>query len=1157
MSQPTCPKCGGAMSLRTQRQTQSKFWGCLRFPHCRGTLNFIPEALQAKLRIASEPTRASREVRTRPASTSAIRQAVKVNIPVGALLYDPREPDAGSLRFLGCFDDGSGEVGEFVLERSGEHRHYRWGSQPYRRQCLHYGAPVEFEEDGEFIKGSVAEAPKQPSEELWVYSVDTERGMWEVDESRLTPLRAATNSPVDIIESLEWRGARRFALRWQIAQVRSSWYAETEGLPALFGSRIRPLGHQLYAAKRVLGDRAPRFVLADEVGLGKTIEAGLVIQSLTFENPRLRVLVIAPGSMSRQWFCELYLRFGGRAYTLVDAERIRASSHGEILASLKSERIVVSTTAIEAYPSIGKLLACQKWGMVVVDEAHHYGPDTELYDVFCELSKNSYGFLALSATPSKRELGSLLSLMALVAPDAYEQMDLNTFESRYEKLKEVWDKLNLTVDYIQAIIEHDEDITQDDLDFLVEDWEGLLDDPLVAEILEQMREGATEAADHLVSHVKEFHRLDHRLIRTRRATVDANQAFWSPRTLEIVSYEASTEEQLLAHHFEAAPVPEDDNQRALLLVLQRLACSTPSCLRRALSIRKEAIHSDTSAANKNFYRLLKSDPSPKDEQHIIRSVLEKAPNLPGERKWLEVAVELVDSWNRTKEIKRMEAAIQWILARTVEETKEKFLVFSQEQSTVIEFAEQLSNVLGNAKVDTFYEGMEESALSRAAQGFQMGSTRVLVCDELGGEGRNFQIAHSVLHLDTPWSTSRLEQRIGRLDRVGRDLSRAVQSVVFCGPLLQEEALIELHRDAFKVYTESVGGLEFVLPAAQDRVMRACTLDSDELRAVADELTREIQLEKARVDDSFHKALDATRQHLDRANQLAITLEESQDSERFGPLYKWAGLMNIKSYPSGPDRYTYQWDWEHFRRVPRALSNSGRIPKEGKHECEGTYSIQLALNDESLQFFGPGHRLIDAILHDLKSTNEGTCTVLARDLGSEYLGQMFFIVVASCTIDSTDVPPGLVTRAHRHLWPEVQSELYHLDLAERLTSRVEDPELRALLLDPEEIMKFEKIKPQKLAGMAGKIAEVVRENLTTMLNKINLARIDKRAIASQELATELRPEIEYYRWRAERARDPDERGKLDRDRQDRELLLQRVANEITELEAIAVVVGVKR
>lgn len=1146
------------MSLRTQRQTQSKFWGCLRFPHCRGTLNFIPEELQAKLRIASEPTRASRAVRTRPASASAIRQAVKVNIPVGALVYDPREPDAGSLRFLGCFDDGSGEVGEFVLESSGEHRHYRWGSQPYRRQCLHHRAPVEFEEDGDLIKGSVAEASKQPAEELWVYSVDTERGTWEVDESRLTPLRAATNSPVDLIESLEWRGARRFALRWQIAQVQSSWYADTEGLPALFGSRIRPLGHQLYAAKRVLGDRAPRFVLADEVGLGKTIEAGLIIQSLTFENPSLRVLVIAPGSMSRQWFCELYLRFGGRAYTLVDAERIRSCSHGEILTLLKSDRIVVSTTAIEAYPSIGKLLACQKWGMVIVDEAHHYGPDTDLYDVLSELSKNSYGFLALSATPSKRELGSLLSLMALVAPDAYEKMDLLTFESRYEKLKEVWDKLNLTVDYIEAIIEHGEDITQDDLDFLVGDWEGLLDDPVVAEILEQMRKGSTEAADHLVSHVKEFHRLDHRLIRTRRATVDAKQASWSTRTLEVVSYDACTEEQLLAQHFEASPVPEDDAQTALLLVLQRLACSTPSRLQEALLTRKEALRSDTPPRNnKNFYRLLMSDPSPKDEQLIITTVLETTPPLAGEKKWLEVALELVDSWNRTKKVGRLEAAIQWIAARTNEDTIDKFLVFSQEQSTVIEFAEGLSKAMGAAKVDTFYEGMDEGTLSRAAQGFQMGSTRVLVCDELGGEGRNFQVAHSVLHLDTPWSTSRLEQRIGRLDRVGRDLSRTVQSVVFCGPLLQEEALIGLQRDAFKVYTESVGGLEFILPSAQDRIMRACAFDCDDLRALADELKKEIEQEKARVDDSFHKALDATRQHLERANQLAITLEESQENERFEPLYKWAGLMNIKSYPSGADRYTYQWDWEHFKRVPRALSNSGRIPKKGKHECEGTYSIQLALNDESLQFFGPGHRLIDAILHDLKSTNEGTCTVLARDLGSEYLGQMFFIVVARCTIDPTALPPGLVTRAHRHLWPEVQSELYHLDLAERLTSRVEDPELRALLLDPEQILKFEKIKPQKLAGMAGKIAEVVRENLTTMLNAINLARIDKRAIASQELATELRPEIEYYRWRAERATDHDEKGHLDRDREDRELLLQRVANEITELEAIAVVVGVKR
>jgi SNF2 family DNA or RNA helicase len=98
--------------------------------------------------------------------------------------------------------------------------------------------------------------------------------------------------------------------------VTQTWHSQTAGIPSLLGVRIEPMGHQLYAMRRVLADSRPRFILADEVGLGKTIEAGLVLQALMQEEPQLRVLIIAPGSMSPQWFSEMYVRFGARAFGL-------------------------------------------------------------------------------------------------------------------------------------------------------------------------------------------------------------------------------------------------------------------------------------------------------------------------------------------------------------------------------------------------------------------------------------------------------------------------------------------------------------------------------------------------------------------------------------------------------------------------------------------------------------------------------------------------------------------------------------------------------------------------------------------------------------------------------------------------------------------------
>ncbi len=131
------------------------------------------------------------------------------------------------------------------------------------------------------------------AERLWDYRVSVGSEEEVLPETALIPLGALSGDPVGLFEAHGWRGPRPFFNRWALRQDTAQWVEDTEGIPAFVGARIHPLGHQLYAARRVLWDRTPRFILADEVGLGKTIEAGLVIQSLIAENSALKVLVIA------------------------------------------------------------------------------------------------------------------------------------------------------------------------------------------------------------------------------------------------------------------------------------------------------------------------------------------------------------------------------------------------------------------------------------------------------------------------------------------------------------------------------------------------------------------------------------------------------------------------------------------------------------------------------------------------------------------------------------------------------------------------------------------------------------------------------------------------------------------------------------------------
>ena len=105
-----------------------------------------------------------------------------------------------------------------------------------------------------------------------------------------------SESVLEAIAAGEWEGPLRFAARQQFVNALSRWHQASGGMPTLLGARIYPVPHQLYAVRKVLADEWPRHLLADEVGLGKTIEAGLVIQAMRGFHGQLRILVAAPGA---------------------------------------------------------------------------------------------------------------------------------------------------------------------------------------------------------------------------------------------------------------------------------------------------------------------------------------------------------------------------------------------------------------------------------------------------------------------------------------------------------------------------------------------------------------------------------------------------------------------------------------------------------------------------------------------------------------------------------------------------------------------------------------------------------------------------------------------------------------------------------------------
>ncbi|MEE4239173.1 MAG: helicase-related protein, partial [Anderseniella sp.] len=731
--------------------------------------------------------------------------------------------------------------------------------------------------------------------------VDEDMRELTVPETDLFPLPPASHASIDIFKALHWQGPKRFFRRWRLRNLESRWLEDSGGIPSLLGARIHPLGHQIYAVRRILWDRAPRFILADEVGLGKTIEAGLVIQSLMADKPDLRVLVVAPGAMARQWQTELYLRFGALVFKHLDGATWAGLSRAARADLLESPRLVVTTTVLQTDPSLGNALRDAPWDLVVIDEAHQFPPGTTLYGLFHHLARHSPGVLALSATPSKREIASLAGLLALVAPEVYEPNDRQALSERIQVQREVWDKLHLTRSFMDAASDSGEELEAEDLSYLADEWvEVLPQDSVVSGFLDRLRAADRRAADELVAYVQEYHRLDHRIVRTRRSTLQRENRHWSGRQLQVHRYASSTSEAVLANHLESLPSADgqDAMQAALRGLYLRKFSTTPSHFTAFLELRSAAIgEGQPNDAGLDPIALLTADPGPADEELIIARIVLGARPLENERAWLDSALGLARDWQAEFGLpRRMHALRDWLSTHLAASPAHQVLVFAQDMGVVEELTQILQAELPDYPLNCFHHGMDESDLAQVALQFQRNKAcRVLVSDELGGEGRNFQNASALVHFDLPWSVARVEQRVGRLDRVGRGGDRPVLSVVLQGPSAMDAALLDVHGEVFKVLVRSVGGLEYALPHLQLELNHAICEGAEAVSGVRSSLAERVEQELRDVDESFELSLDASRLQLKDAQDLAEILDEPVDWEQeVTALTKWGRELGMST-----------------------------------------------------------------------------------------------------------------------------------------------------------------------------------------------------------------------------------------------------------------------
>lgn len=818
---------------------------------------------------------------------------------------------------------------------------------------------------------------------------------------------------------------RAFMARRTLRETASRWYQDADGSPTLLGARVRPLGHQIAAVCRVLHDRSQRYILADEVGLGKTIEAGLILQALWHEDPEMSVLIVAPGAMIRQWQREMYLRFGARIFSCIDS-----TMKGDIARPLEGGLVVVSASALQRRGDLRRAVNRRGWDALVVDEAHHIGAAHPLYGDLRGISKRSRTVLVLSATPSHRRMEGLADLLALVAPDEHEPGAVDQLRQRIENRRALWSRISEISALIDAAMDEAEP-SADDIEYIAGGWGDLLEaDPLIRRHLEDARNlapkrpsSALAALEEALAYARERYRLDRRIIRTRRRTLERLHDRYSERVLlGQLTYTASGGEVALAKHVEDLPPQSSRDARAFVEILLRLAATTPQAIGRFIEARLQVLTNVKVKTDGSFADAWESNGGPAEEARLIDEAVLRCPRLRGESGfsedvWLRSAASLVGAWRSAHSgaIARHLTAALWIAEVAADNPDRKFLVFAQEVDSVEAFAAALHNVAPQLTTRKFHHGLPEDQLDDAALAFTTGPVRVLVSDDLGGEGRNFQNAWAVVHLDSPVSPGRVEQRVGRVDRLGRRADDQVRSVTITGPLEAERFLHRVHHEVFGVFTGSIGGLEFVLPGLVRQVRSALTAGREAMTEVVPAIEREVRAVRAEEDRAFDVGLDTTEAELRRAQEVAEMLsEELPASQCLAPMH-WLRTLGVTVDLVQPNQTSSV-------RIERGNLEVSSLPGigTGLPTFRATWSRTSALSREDCQFLAPGHRLVDSAMVALEQSLVGRWGCLARALPGVAPGSMFAsgLFVMDLVTRDGHLPPGLVARARAEVGRDV-------------------------------------------------------------------------------------------------------------------------------------------
>ncbi|WP_454784803.1 RNA polymerase-associated protein RapA [Legionella sp. WA2024007413] len=777
----------------------------------------------------------------------------------------------------------------------------------------------------------------------------------------------------------------------------------------LLGSRTSHLKHQVYIAREVAQRYAPRVLLADEVGLGKTIEAGMVLHYQLCTGRANRVLIVVPQTLIHQWLVEMIRRFN-LYFSIIDAERY------ELVYELDEEEGMQIGTTQENLFENEQLVLCSldflmehekarqhalssEWDLLIVDEAHHlHWSEKEKspeYECIEELAGQSKGLLLLTATPEQAGIASHFARLRLLDPSRFYDF------SKFKKEEEGYQHINKLVQELLTYGEHTStDALKPEHKSQLEAYLGEITGLDVSQIIKDLLDR---------------HGTGRVLFRNTRAAI---QGFPERRVhanpLECPAIYTSLEEQ--------------KGQRKLY-----------------------------------------------PEQLVAKEL------------WLE-----------------HDPRVRWLADKINAVFPQKVLVICAKANTAISLDQYLKVKVG-LRSTSFHEGLSIIERDRAAAYFaeQENGAQALICSEIGSEGRNFQFAHHLVLFDLPLNPDLLEQRIGRLDRIGQRHTIEIYVPYLLNTV--QEKLFRWYHEGINLFTKSCSVGFTLYEEFEDQLLPILdTVDAN--NEALEQLIVETKKRAEQINQALHEGRDRLLElnscNAPEAEELIAAIEAEEN------------CLGLENYMAQVFQ-EYGIDHEYHSEASEILRptdhmKSSHFPGLKEDGVTITYSRSKALVREDVEFLSWEHPMVCESMEMILDSEVGNATLATISIKSIKPGTLFLesFFTANCAAPKyLQLDRFLPLTPIRVLMDVSGKDLSKIldytqlnQLCEPVKRHLGYPIIQQIRADLENILvQSKKVAEAQLQELLEKATVQMKQNISHEVNRLDALKKINPSIREEEIA----------------------------------------------------------